>query len=256
MSRDPMTQANETGARKKIFRIFRISILELAVILAIVGTLFYILSKPFYDSKYRAAETHLKHRLSVERSALQIKPQFESHTCGYLALAAVYESFGLDERKADLRFRLGVDEPATPVSAEDTTGTLHPDMFRVVSQDGFKFTVVDLEGKYAMTQTTNHLEQHRPALALITRRENNRLHWVVLTEYQDGSVKVADSLRPGEMYTEELGSFLRECVVSMVLLETRTDREKPPSVSRAHLNGLDEMVKVYARLRKRGKAIE
>lgn len=250
------TQQKEPGVRKKVLRIFRLSILEIAVILAIFSLLFCVLSKPFYNSKYRARETHLKHRLATERLALQARPQFDNHTCGYLALAAIYEAFGLDERKAELRFRLGVDEPATPESADDTVGTLHPDIFRVVTQDGFEATVVDLEWTNATTQITNHLELSRPALALITRRENNRLHWVVFTEHEAGKVKVADSLRPSEIYTEELDSYLRDCVVSVLLLETRPDGERKPSVSQSHLDGLEEMVKVYGRLRKKGRPVE
>ena len=165
--------------------------------------------------------------------AIQPELQLESHTCGYHALAAAYRAFGLDPDQARLRFRLGVDAVAIPLRA-DSKGTLHPDLLRVITQDGFNAGLVDLESAEPVVQVQQHLAKGLPALVLISRRETGGLHWIVFTGVSDGKVHVADSLRPGENYTENLQPFLKERGVSALLLRARSPGEAQLTVAQAH----------------------
>jgi ABC-type bacteriocin/lantibiotic exporter with double-glycine peptidase domain len=200
--------------------------------------------------KYHASGVSPTTNIAAE---VRARLQLESHTCGYLALSSIYEAFGMDERKADLRFRIGVDQSATLLSDDSSMGTLHPDILRVASQDGFAPVFVPPESEEAATRIAAHLERHLPALVLITRRENDHLHWIVLSGHSNGMVTVADSLRPEEPYRENLSEFLDECVVSVVLMSPRESGVTAPSVNDLHTAGLEEMARVFRLLKKRGK---
>ncbi|MEM7395134.1 MAG: cysteine peptidase family C39 domain-containing protein, partial [Verrucomicrobiota bacterium] len=67
----------------------------------------------------------------------KLKPikQRDGHSCGLLALAAIYRAYGIDPKAARLRQRLGTDRPAAKF-LKDTEGTLQPDILRVLKQDG------------------------------------------------------------------------------------------------------------------------
>lgn len=205
-------------------------------------------------SKYQSYEHHRRLRMQADEVKAQL--QWESHTCGYHALAAIYQAFGIDERKADLRFRLGVDEPATPLSDDSSKGTLHPDILRVAAQDGLKITLVPLESPDTGDRIIAHLTRKLPVLVLISRRENSRLHWVVFTRNENGEVTVADSLRPDESYKEPLKSFLTEHVMSALLVEARPASDAPLRTSTMHEQGVNEMLKVLKRLREKGKPLQ
>jgi hypothetical protein len=83
-----------------------------------------------------------KYGLPPARQAILRKPgvfalekQIEQHTCGFHSVSTVYRAFGIDPTLADLRFRLGTD--ARAFNFDDMTmGTIHPDMLRVMEQDG------------------------------------------------------------------------------------------------------------------------
>jgi len=98
------------------------------------------------------------------------------HTCGLRAMEAAYTAYGLDPEAMDLRYRLGTDFAALPVDPE-STGTLHPDILRVLAQDGFATTIVDLEADDATQQLTDHLANGQLALAVVYR---STYHWVLL----------------------------------------------------------------------------
>jgi hypothetical protein len=67
---------------------------------------------------------------------LLIERQTEVHTCGWHTLSSIYRAHALDRTRFRLRERLGVDVPAIPTRVE-STGTVQPDMMRVLHQDGF-----------------------------------------------------------------------------------------------------------------------
>jgi len=207
------------------------------------------------SAKYRAVAVTAQRQEQEVREA-KARLQLENHTCGYLALAAIYEAFGLSERKADLRFRLGVNEPATPVSDTTSQGTLHPDILRVAAQDGLSITLLSPDDRQCIERMTNHLDRGLPVMTLISRRENGRLHWVVFSRHEQGKVKVADSLRPEDPYLEPLEPFVREHVLSLLLVETSTNATRKPSTWDAHQEGLKEMLRVFHRLRTRGKPLQ
>jgi len=72
--------------------------------------------------------------------------QRDSFSCGFLALSAIYKSYGVDGSVALLRPRLGTARPAIPF-VKDTRGTIQPDIFRVLKQDGFKAETVRAKKK-------------------------------------------------------------------------------------------------------------
>lgn len=67
--------------------------------------------------------------------ALVPEKQIDTFSCGFHALSSIYRSHGVDPRLANLRRRLGTSVPAIPF-VQDSTGTLQPDLFRVLRQDG------------------------------------------------------------------------------------------------------------------------
>lgn len=150
------------------------------------------------SSKSSAANSDRRPEETI--SSLLPEWQTEPHTCGMHSLAAVYAAYGLPPEAENLRYRLGVDVPASPTD-RSTIGTLHPDMLRVLAQDGFGWQLLDLESRMTDQKLLEHLEQGQAALALIARRENGNLHWVAVsrdtsnaTEGALSQVRVIDSL--------------------------------------------------------------
>lgn len=162
--------------------------------------------------------------------------QFESHTCGFLALSSAYRVYGLSPEDKNIRFRLGVDRLANPF--DDTTqGTLHPDLFRVLAQDGFAFRTIDPSADRAESGITDHLNNDDLLLLLIQRRENRALHWVLADHVEQGLIRVVDSLA-SDPYMEPLDEFLECCVISVIpisIAESEDDGARP------HQRGIAEM---------------
>lgn len=170
--------------------------------------------------------------------------QVEKHTCGLHAVSSIYLSYGLDPEERRLRPRLGVDTSANVYDSE-TTGSLHPDIFRVLAQDGFVCRSLDLGDARSKKALTNHLSQLRYALALIKRRENGNMHWVVLCGATDTKVRVCDSLKP-DTYKEPLDDYWAKCLLSVILI-TPSSADQRTSVWRLHLRGALEMYRAYQR---------
>ncbi len=170
--------------------------------------------------------------------------QLESHTCGLLSLSAAYEIYGLSPDAKNLRFRLGVDRVAHPFD-ETSTGTLHPDLFRVLAQDQFRWTLIDPDAEDAATRLARHVDRGNVALLLIARRQNGRLHWVLTDGREGGALRIVDSLAAAP-YPEPIDDFVGEFVLSIVALEP-ADRELPTSTA-AHAEGLAEMARVSERM--------
>ena len=77
--------------------------------------------------------------LPQPRKTPVITEQTEPHTCGWHTLSSIYTTHRLNPNRLQLRERLGVDAPALP-GISGSTGTVQPDMVRVLSQDGFLTT--------------------------------------------------------------------------------------------------------------------
>ncbi len=168
--------------------------------------------------------------------------QRDGHTCGFLAASAVYRAYGLDPDSRNLRFRLGVDAKAIPGDST-STGTLHPDLFRVLEQDGFRFSMLDPNSADAARQLKAHVE-HDAALILILH--NGGMHWVALDRGEHGNVRVADSIG-AEVSELEVGSFLAGPILSVLLLQPALGHEAR-STRALHALGLQEMALAYQRM--------
>jgi ABC-type bacteriocin/lantibiotic exporter with double-glycine peptidase domain len=171
--------------------------------------------------------------------------QVENHTCGYHALASIYRSYGLDPAERRLRPRLGVDTTANVYDSE-STGTLHPDMLRVLVQDGFECRSLDLASDVSRQRLHRHLDAGRYALALIKRRETGRMHWVVLIGRREQRLIVCDSLKP-QTYEEPLDDYWKNCLLSVVLVVPSSARQDQ-TVWRLHFRGALEMWRAYRRM--------
>jgi hypothetical protein len=126
----------------------------------------------------------------------------------------VYRAYGLDPVALRLRFRIGVDKPFTNLMP-DSLGTIHPDMLRVLEQDGFDTQLLRPGSADARARLRAHLDDGQVAIALI---RVNELHWVVLASRRAGNVVVCDSLHE-HTYEEPLEAYFRERVYSLLLIK-------------------------------------
>eukprot|EP00752_Nemacystus_decipiens_P015114 g13466.t1 len=155
-------------------------------------------------------------------------------------MRSMYAAYGLNPDAFDLRFRLGTDEPAMRAD-QDSTGTLHPDLYRVLTQDGFAIDTLDLGAGVSATALQNHLASDQLALVVVYR---STYHWVLVGpgEGADEAV-VYDSLQ-AEPITMPIDTLLDDAL-SITLIEPATDEGM--SVSDAHTAGLAEMARLYQR---------
>lgn len=149
--------------------------------------------------------------------AIAPEKQVEPHTCGLHALSSVYRAYGLDPADLRLRFRTGVDKPFTNL-IPSSRGTVHPDMLRVLSQDGFRAALLDTDRAETPARLAEHLDAGQLAIALI---RVNELHWVVIAKHQDDRLVICDSLRE-DLYDEPLATYLRDCVHTLILVEPKS----------------------------------
>jgi hypothetical protein len=148
---------------------------------------------------------------------LRVERQNEGSTCGLHALNSIYRAHGLNGEVFRLRARLGIDIPALPL-LEHTTGILQPDLLRVLSQDGFRGTLLKSSLPEDVAALKAHLHEGFYTMALIQRRENKAYHWVVLVDHQGGRFTVADSLNPGVLGAEPEEAFLAERLLTAVAI--------------------------------------
>jgi len=182
---------------------------------------------------------------SPRRGNAQPIPQLENHTCGLLALSAAYHLYGLSPESKNLRYRLGVDVLANPLDS-DSQGTLHPDLLRVLVQDGFAYEMPSPIPDSGVDALRQHLESGEVALLLIRRRETGGLHWVLADDGAEGFLRIVDSLRPGPT-REPLGRYADECILSMILIRPGPSGGGP-EVRDAHADGAAEMLRIKDRL--------
>ena len=167
-------------------------------------------------------------------SAAIPESQTEGHTCAVHSLRAIYRAYGLDPGEENLRFRLGTDFYSL-VWMRDSTGTLHPDIHMVLTQDGFQYQTVNPRSESDRKDVMEHLASGHLAMALIRRRQNQNLHWVVLELNRNGEVRVADSL-VSEPYPEGGEEFWKSVVISTIMVKPRADRRAGSAIW-GHLSG-------------------
>ena len=192
------------------------------------------------SGKYDPVEDVVVGRPNAVPGTPKAGTQTEPHTCGWHAMSSMYAAYGLNGETFDLRFRLGTDEPAMRAD-KDSTGTLHPDLYRVLAQDGFKIDALDLESDVAAAVLKNHLAWKQLALVVVYR---STYHWVLIGPGdQSDKLVVYDSLKdePETMPIDEL----LDAALSITLVEPG-DGERM-STSAAHAEGLAEMARLYRR---------
>jgi hypothetical protein len=106
-----------------------------------------------------------------------------------------------------------VDKPLSNL-LPDSRGSIHPDMMRVLRQDGFESEVLQPWSKDAEGRLEAHLKGGHVAAALI---RINDLHWVALSQGADGMLRVCDSLVE-EPYEVPLEGYLRDRIYSLLLI--------------------------------------
>lgn len=201
-------RSTQQPSRRSRFRRFLLR--AAAILLPLVLLTFCIGPPSYYSAKYSSAGP-AQPFLWANRAIPD--RQTEPHTCGFHALSSVYRAYGLDPERLRLRFRIGVDKPVNNL-LPDSLGTIHPDMLRVLRQDGFDTQIVRASDSDASVRLRNHLDDDQLAVALIRVKE---LHWVVLASRHDDEVVVCDSLHE-HTYEEPLEPYLRERVYSLLLI--------------------------------------
>lgn len=174
--------------------------------------------------------------------------QLEDHTCGLHALRLVYRAHGLDPDEERLRERLGVDTPAIP-KAPSTTGTLHPDLLRVLRQDHFDTAFIDpdIDGAAPRLESLLTTPLASAPVLLLVDLGNETLHWVAgARSDRAGHVRVWDSL-VREPYDEPLEAYLRERVLSIVSVKPHARVDVEP-LEPVYAEGLAEMWRVARRM--------
>jgi len=187
----------------------------------------------------------MPHAVSQHADTLQeVLPeaQFESDTCGLHSLRVIYRAYGLNPDEENLRERLGLAVPSNPFDGS-STGTVQPDMLRVLVQDNFAYELLAFDNG-AATQLEEHLKGGDMAAVLIRRRENGNMHWVVARRMQEADIVVFDSLFD-EPYTEEVQAFIEDCVLSCIMVRSR--QEGAGSITDAHTDGTLELLKAAGR---------
>lgn len=177
--------------------------------------------------------------------------QVEPHTCGFHALSWVYRSHGVSPDARALRTRLGVDAVSL-VYDRSSTGTLHPDMYRVMDQDGFLATAMRVGDADHLRRFRHHLACGHSALGLIVQPDSGIMHWVVLNRLEGDSVTVVDSMKP-EPHTVSLDEWWRQRLISAVMVHRRDGPVTP--IWRLHGRGLGDMFAAFGRSREFGTPV-
>ena len=191
--------------------------------------------------KYEPVDLDQDPRPRATAGPARPEQQTEPHTCGWHAMRSLYTAYGLDPDDFGLRFRLGTDQPAMRAD-KDSTGTLHPDLYRVLAQDGFVAEVFDFDRALPADHLDLHLSNNQLALAVVYR---STYHWVLLTPGdKPGRVRVIDSLI-AEPVDTDAAAFVDEAL-SITLVRPAKPGETV-STADAHAAGLTEMRRLYQR---------
>jgi hypothetical protein len=161
------------------------------------------------------------------------------------SLEAIYTSYGMNPSDFKLRERLGVDRPAVPLLSS-TDGSVHPDILRVLGQDGFQVHLPKLGNEYFDAKLINHLNDGHYAMTLIKREENGNLHWIVITSHEHGQIIIADSIGP-DTYMRNLETYSENQIVSTLLISPNP-AATGNTMKQDHKAGAWEMIKSLFRL--------
>jgi hypothetical protein len=172
---------------------------------------FCVGSPAYYRDKFSPAANSVQPAASP--GAIVPEVQTEPHTCGLHSLSAIYIAYGLDPEALRLRFRLGTDKRFNNL-APSSRGTIHPDMLRVLRQDGFQVRVLFPGGEDTSRRLRDHLDSGHPAVALTKRSE---LHWVIISGRDGDDAVVCDSLDPAP-YRRPLAEYVSGDVYSLMLV--------------------------------------
>ena len=202
-----------------------------------------------------AGEGHVQQTAGTPSTPVP-RVQIEPHTCGLHALESLYEAYGLNPDDYNLRYRLGTDFAAVPIDST-STGTLHPDILRVLDQDGFEYTILNLEEDTAHDALQRHLADGHLAITVVYR---STYHWLTLaptsapgnSHSDPATLLVVDSLSP-DVLEESIDTFVDEQALSLILIRPR-DEGEPVGSTNAHLQGTAEMARVYDRQQHRAAA--
>lgn len=192
----------------------------LAIGITIVGIAFCVGGPRYYSGKYEPPAS--MQSPTTERVPLRPQQQTEPHTCGFHAVSSIYEAYGLDSEAASLRFRLGTDKRLTNFDSE-SIGTIHPDIMRVMDQDGFEVELLSPGSSDASTRLDEHLRAGHVALALVVVKD---YHWVVIDRIDAGNYTICDSLQ-AEPYTEPAAAYLENRVKSLLLVRVAEPTREP-----------------------------
>lgn len=197
-----------------VWRWWHFAVLAFILLDIATGIFFCVGSPSYYSSKLAPATTRSRPKTTPD--AVHALKQAEPHTCGFCSLAAVYKAYGMDVEELRLRFRLGTDMPVSNF-LPDTRGTIHPDMLRVLSQDGFQTQVIRPTSDDALDRLTKHLDEGHVALALVKR---NDYHWVVIGGRNGEKLIIHDSLVP-EPYEMAAPGYVHDDAYSLLLIRPK-----------------------------------
>jgi hypothetical protein len=204
-------------SRRRRFRPLRVLLYATGGGFVCITLLAFCVGPPsYYSGKYAPSDSPA--RPQPQRSALVPETQIEPHTCGLHTLSSIYRAYGMDGEAQRLRFRLGTDKPFTNFLA-DSTGTIHPDMLRVLRQDGFRTELLLDRSERTATRLLDHLARGHVAAALTKVDE---FHWVAVSSAASvesaPTLIVCDSLHE-QPYQRDAAAYLRDSVYSLILIE-------------------------------------
>ena len=136
--------------------------------------------------------------------------------CGAHSIHAVYRAYGLDPEHENVRWRLGIDTK-TVFWMGSSTGTLHPDMYMVLAQDGFDVRSIELGLEGSHEEILAHIDSGHLLILLIQRRQNGHLHWVTVHGREGDDYIVYDSLEKKPY--PETREFTEKFVVTALALQ-------------------------------------
>lgn len=236
-----MGTSNRRPTKKRIAWLVGVSALTTLA----AGLVFYFVALDFIFSSSESLAELLDEYPAAQASAALPEVQTEPHTCGLHAIRSLYRAHGLDPDTYNLRFRLGTDRKAVSV-VESSQGTVHPDLYRVLAQDGFHVVGLDLAAAHRQRVLSRHLTSGLKALALIRRPENGNLHWILLQAGEPDRLELVDSLVETPVL-DSPGAFLGSKAVSVALIYPGS-KEDSPSIKQAYRLGVVEMNKTPGRM--------
>lgn len=231
-----MAKRKKATLRRRVLRSGAVVVVFAAILII---TILVAWSIPMGDF----APVHPVPTLAAQPSPPRLERQAEPHTCGYHAASTVYKAYGLDVSQRRLRARLGVDSKSFLYDSS-TTGCLHPDIYRVMDQDGFDAVALNLDSTSDSASLKSHLETGGLALALIHRHDCGVMHWVVLGSISTGEVSILDPL-DSEIQSAPYQEYWEKRLLSVIKVQPR--QSEPAPLWKLHLRGVSDMISAFQR---------